>query len=94
VVSGTSQEVSRSAVAAGKILAFARRCRGRCAVDPEQVARITDEMARLHPLGRVGHVEEVADAVAHLLSDDASFITSATVPVDGVRSVLAHDPVT
>jgi NAD(P)-dependent dehydrogenase (short-subunit alcohol dehydrogenase family) len=31
--------------------------------------------------------------VAHLLSDEASFITGATVPVDGGRSVLARDPV-
>ncbi|MFC7730140.1 hypothetical protein [Actinomadura keratinilytica] len=28
----------------------------------------------------------------HLLSDEASFINGATVPVDGGRSVLAHDP--
>jgi NAD(P)-dependent dehydrogenase (short-subunit alcohol dehydrogenase family) len=34
----------------------------------------------------------VAGAVAHLLSDDASFINGATVPVDGGRSVLARDP--
>jgi hypothetical protein len=27
-----------------------------------------------------------------LLSDDASFINGATVPVDGGRSVLARDP--
>jgi NAD(P)-dependent dehydrogenase (short-subunit alcohol dehydrogenase family) len=49
-------------------------------------------MALLHPLGRVGRPEEIAAAIAYLLSDDASFITGATVPVDGGRSVLARDP--
>jgi NAD(P)-dependent dehydrogenase (short-subunit alcohol dehydrogenase family) len=49
-------------------------------------------LARVHPLGRVARPEEVAAAIAHLLSDDASFITGATVPVDGGRTVLAHEP--
>jgi NAD(P)-dependent dehydrogenase (short-subunit alcohol dehydrogenase family) len=49
-------------------------------------------MRLLHPLGRVGRTEEVAAAVAHLLSDEASFINGAIVPVDGGRSVLGRDP--
>jgi NAD(P)-dependent dehydrogenase (short-subunit alcohol dehydrogenase family) len=53
---------------------------------------IEAEMRRLHPLGRVARAAEVAAAVAYLLSDDSSFITGATVPVDGGRTVLAHDP--
>ncbi|WP_067485755.1 SDR family NAD(P)-dependent oxidoreductase [Actinomadura hibisca] len=59
---------------------------------PVEAARVEDEMGRLHPLGRVALAEEVAAAVVHLLSDDASFINGATVPVDGGRSVLARDP--
>ncbi|MCL1896363.1 MAG: glucose 1-dehydrogenase [Clostridiales bacterium] len=35
------------------------------------------------PLGRVGDPSEIAGAVAFLLSDDASFITSAELLVDG-----------
>jgi NAD(P)-dependent dehydrogenase (short-subunit alcohol dehydrogenase family) len=35
------------------------------------------------PLGRYGQPEEVAKAAMFLLSDDASFITGAALPVDG-----------
>lgn len=35
------------------------------------------------PLGRIGEPEEIAGAVAFLLSDDASYITSAELLVDG-----------
>jgi NAD(P)-dependent dehydrogenase (short-subunit alcohol dehydrogenase family) len=60
--------------------------------EPAAAARIEDEMRLLHPIGRVGHPEEVATVVAHLLSDEASFVNGAIVPVDGGRSVLGLDP--
>ena len=60
--------------------------------DSAAAARIETEMRLLHPVGRVGRPSEVAAAVAYLLSDDASFISGVTLPVDGGRSVLARDP--
>jgi glucose 1-dehydrogenase len=47
---------------------------------------ITTGASRL-PLGRLGLPEEVAKAVAFLVSDDASYITGTTVRVDGGYSL-------
>lgn len=60
--------------------------------EPPEAERLEEEMRLLHPLGRVGRPAEVAAAVAYLLSEDSSFISGVTLPVDGGRAVRGRDP--
>ena len=55
------------------------------ATDPDEVERTWNS---LHALGRYGSSDEVAAAVAFLVSEDASFITGHCLPVDGGASIL------
>lgn len=40
-------------------------------------------MGGMHPIGRIGTPEEVAELMVWLCSDRASFVTGAVIPVDG-----------
>jgi meso-butanediol dehydrogenase / (S,S)-butanediol dehydrogenase / diacetyl reductase len=44
---------------------------------------IFDRLSRWYPLGRVAEPEEIASTALFLASDEASFITGATIVVDG-----------
>jgi len=48
--------------------------------DPEAAFAAFEPM---HPIGRVGRAEEVADAICYLASDRASFVTGSAFVVDG-----------
>ena len=40
-------------------------------------------LGKLHPAGRVGEVEEVANAILYLASDEAKFVTGTELVIDG-----------
>jgi NAD(P)-dependent dehydrogenase (short-subunit alcohol dehydrogenase family) len=42
-----------------------------------------DEMSAVHPIGRIGRPEEIADAVAWLFSDRSSYYTGQSLILDG-----------
>lgn len=42
-----------------------------------------DRMGAIHPVGRIGRPEEIADAVAWLFSDESSYFTGQSLTLDG-----------
>jgi NAD(P)-dependent dehydrogenase (short-subunit alcohol dehydrogenase family) len=52
----------------------------------EKYAGFLEHSKTTHPLGRVGHAEEVADLILFLASDRAAWITGATYSIDGGRA--------
>jgi NAD(P)-dependent dehydrogenase (short-subunit alcohol dehydrogenase family) len=58
-------------------------------LDPNPAA-LDEEIDAMHPLGRRAQPDEIAEVIAFLLSDKASFMTGETVRVDG--GMLARIP--
>ncbi|KAG5348363.1 DCXR reductase, partial [Acromyrmex charruanus] len=56
----------------------------------EQVKTVFEQLKGGHALGRNGDTLEIAKTIAFLASDDASFITGVTMPVDGVSPFCEH----
>jgi NAD(P)-dependent dehydrogenase (short-subunit alcohol dehydrogenase family) len=52
----------------------------------DQYAAFLEHSRETHPLGRVGEPEEIAELIAFLASDRASWITGASYSIDGGRA--------
>lgn len=60
------------------------------AIETDMVLRFTDsqkeqleQLASMHPIGRLGRADEIATAVVWVASDEASFVTGQGITVDG-----------
>lgn len=50
-----------------------------------------EHLKSIHPIGRIGTPEDVAGVTAFLASDDAAFMTGASLLVDGGRTAVMED---
>src|SRR5919199_2864783 len=52
-------------------------------IETDMTTDVADDLTKAVPAGRVGRPEEVAAAVAFLVSEDAAYVKGATLAVDG-----------
>lgn len=79
------KQVRVNAVNPGVVITNLHRSSG---MDEEQLKTFFEHAKETHILGRPGDVTEVAKSIAFLASDNATFITGATLPVDGGRHAM------
>lgn len=58
---------------------------------PDQ-ARARDSFVALHPIGRLGRPEDIANAALFLASDESAFVTGHNLVVDGGYSIKGSQP--
>ena len=46
-------------------------------------SKIRAQLEFLHPLKGLGEPEDIANTAVYLISDDCSWVTGVTIPVDG-----------
>uniref|UniRef100_A0A8C6WTA9 Zgc:101858 n=1 Tax=Neogobius melanostomus TaxID=47308 RepID=A0A8C6WTA9_9GOBI len=80
-----SKQVRVNSVCPGVIITEVHK---RAGLDEEQYAKFLDNTKHTHALGRPGEVDEVAQTIAFLASDAATFITGVNLPVDGGRHAM------
>ncbi|XP_039960011.1 uncharacterized oxidoreductase TM_0325-like [Bactrocera tryoni] len=80
-----SKNVRVNAVNPGTIVTDFQR---RIGLSEAEYAKFLEHSKTTHALGRVGAAKEVADAIIFLASDSSSFITGATLPIDGGRHAM------
>jgi NAD(P)-dependent dehydrogenase (short-subunit alcohol dehydrogenase family) len=73
-----------NAVNPGVVVTYLHRSGG---MSEEAYAAFLEHSKSTHPLGRVGEPGEIADLIYFLASDRASWITGATVNIDGGRAL-------
>lgn len=62
------------------------RCTGIIATPAQKIFSASNKLEGVEnmiPISRIGQPEDVANMVAFLLSDAASYVTGITIPVDG-----------
>ncbi len=62
------------------------------AVPADRQAQFLTTFANLHPLGRNGQPDDVADAVLFFASNQSRWITGAVLPLDGGRHLATNRP--
>ncbi|XP_025099565.1 uncharacterized protein LOC112567185 isoform X1 [Pomacea canaliculata] len=80
-----SKQVRVNSVNPGVILTNVHK---RAGLDEKAYQKFLERTKTTQALGRPGTTEETANVIAFLASDSASFITGATIPVDGGKHAM------